>query len=227
MTRGATRGPRGSGGTRGRAQEREAEGQEASGRTEQDKQAPVCFRPTGLHERVVFLFEKPICPRAHLPNLCQNMVSPRPPRSDPSASPLSRMPGAQHSPERGLGCGGCAHVHEARGCTCEVAGTLCKAGRHVQDHQEPPGPLRRGQRKQQKPRLTAQNSCPCWQGLCLLAFCYSSLVQLFVYHINEKLMNTRLRTALGTPMGAQDSRSFWKVRSFHRSDSTGRNRPSA
>ena len=132
------------------------------------------------------------------------------------------------SPERGLGCGGCARVHEARGCTCEVAGTLYKAGRHVQDHQEPPGPLRRGQRKQQKPRLTAQNSCPRRQGLCLLAFCYSSLVQLFVsYHINEKLMNTWLRTALGIPMGAQDSRSFWKVRSLHRSDSRGRNRPSA
>lgn len=97
-----------------------------------------------------------------------------------------------------------------------------------QDHQEPPGPLCRGQRKQQKPRLTAQNSCPRWQGLCFFAFCYSSLVRLFVsYHINEKLKKTPLRTALGIPMGAQDSGSFWEVRSLHRADSRGRDRPSA
>ena len=137
------------------------------------------------------------------------------------------MPGAQHQPRAGLGgCGGCVRVHEARGCTCKVTGTLCKAGRHVPGPPGAPGALRGGQRTQQKPRPTAQNSCPHWQGLCFFAFSYSSLIKLFLsYHINEKLMNTLPRTTLGIPMEAQDSRSFWKMRSLHRAD--GRDRPSA
>lgn len=197
-----------------KAQERHT-GQATSWSAEQRRmnRLPICLRPAALDERLVFSFEKPSCLRAHLPSLC-HMVTPTLPRVTKVRHCFNGCRELSTSPELGLGREGCVYMYEP---SAKPAGIVSG----------PPGALgtlRGGQRKQQKPRPTVQNSCPHWQGLCFFAFCYSSLVKLFVsFHSNEKLMNTLLRTALG----AQDSRSFWKIRSLHRADSRDRDRPSA